>query len=221
MQIYNIAIVEDMPRALRSLLNDLDQFKEIKVVLTAENGKDYLEQLSALPEASHPQVVLMDVDMPYLGGIEAVKQSSELYKDIYYLMLTVSDDDDKLFEAIIAGAHGYLLKEETAQTIVNAIVEVLEQQGAPMSPRIARRTLKMLSEQAASKNVIPNPSVLLTEREVQILKSMVDGYDYKQIADLLFISPNTVRNHIANIYEKLHITSKSQAIKIAIKNNWI
>ncbi|MDQ7950162.1 MAG: response regulator transcription factor [Pedobacter sp.] len=216
---YKIAIVEDMPRALRSLLNDLTQFPEIEVVLTAANGDDYLSQLKALPKSHHPQVVIMDLDMPIMNGIEAVAISAELYPAINYIMLTVTEDDDKLFSAIRAGAHGYLLKEETAKTIVSSIKEVVDRLGSPMSPRIARKTLKLLTSVSLPKEEA-KPEKILSAREIEILKKLVDGNDYKEIAELLFISPNTVRNHIANIYEKLHVTSKAQAVKLAIKNNW-
>lgn len=218
--IYRIAIVEDMPRALRSLLNDLSQFSEIEVVLTADNGNDYLAQLKDLPAHRLPQVVLMDVDMPIMNGIEAVAASTQLYPAIQYIMLTVADDDDKLFNAIKAGAHGYLLKEETARTIVNSIKEVIDHLGSPMSPRIARKTLRLLTA-APTNSQERKPETLLSARETDILKQLVDGKDYKKIAEVLFISPNTVRNHIANIYDKLHITSRAQAVKLAIKNNWI
>jgi DNA-binding NarL/FixJ family response regulator len=218
--IYRIAIVEDMPRALRALLNDLSQFSEVEVVLTAENGDDYLAQLKTLPDGRLPQVVLMDVDMPVMNGIDAVAVSSQLYPTIQYVMLTVADDDDKLFNAIKAGAHGYLLKEETARTIVASIKEVVDRLGSPMSPRIARKTLRLLTG-SLTTNTEVKPETVLSARETDILKQLVDGKDYKEIATVLFISPNTVRNHIANIYEKLHITSRAQAVKLAIKNNWI
>lgn len=218
--IYRVAIVEDMSRALLALAQELGQFKELEIVLTAQNGQQYLAQLKELPVSRHPQVVLMDIDMPVMNGIDAVRQSSHLYEHICYIMLTVSDEDDKIFEAIRAGADGYLLKEEPAPVIVNAIREVMEKQGAPMSPRIARKTLKMLG-QPGKEETTADPASVLSDRETEILKGMVDGLDYKQIAQNLFISPHTVRNHISNIYEKLHISSKAQAVKLAIKNKWV
>lgn len=217
---YKIAIVEDMPRALRSLLNDLSTYEEIEVVLTATNGSDYLYQLKNLPLSSYPQVVLMDVDMPVMDGITAVGTSTKLYQSLLYIMLTVAEDDDKLFEAIKAGAHGYLLKEESTRTIVSAIKEAVDRLGAPMSPRIARKMLKILSTSSPAETEKQKKNAL-SIRELEILKKLVDGKDYKEIAEELFISPNTVRNHIANIYEKLHITCRAQAVKLAIINNWI
>ncbi|RYE42290.1 MAG: response regulator transcription factor [Sphingobacteriales bacterium] len=218
--VYRIAIVEDVPRALRSLMNDFNHFREVEVVLTAANGDDFLAQLKQLPTKNHPQVVLMDLDMPIINGIDAIKISSQLYTDLQYIMLTVVEDSDKLFEAIKAGAHGYLLKEESIQVIVSAIKEVVDKVGSPMSPRIARKTLQLLSQ---DRTATPNEPTYatLTTREIEILKLLGAGKENKEIADQLFISPNTVRNHIVNIYEKLHITSRSQAVKVAIKNNWV
>ena len=218
---YRIALVDDHPRILNQLTSELNFFSELQIVLTARNGEDYLRQLKVLPEAQHPHVVIMDIEMPVMGGIEAVRTSSLLYTSIQYIMFTVNDDDDKLFEAITAGAGGYLLKEERADILVSAIKEVIEKSGAPMSPSIARKTLKLLSRKP--EKVIPaSPTESsLSEREIDILKGIVSGMNYKQIADKLFLSPFTVRNHISNIYNKLHISSKAQAVKLALQNNWV
>lgn len=217
---YRIAVVDDKRMNIASLLHEITYSNEVDIVLTANNGKDYLEQMKNLPNSQHPLVVLMDIDMPEMNGIEAVKNSSILYPHIQYIMLTVFDDDDKLFQAIQAGANGYLLKEERGDTILKAIEEVLEKQGAPMSPAIARKALALLTKKQVATADTNNDS-RLSEREIDILKGMVNGLGYKEIATKLFISPHTVRNHIAKIYEKLHITSKSQAITLAIKNSWI
>src|SRR5690606_8402363 len=128
---------------------------------------------------------------------------------------------DKIFEAIKAGASGYLLKDESAQNIARAIHEVLEFGGAPMSPIIARKALNLLSKAP----VKPEPQegsdeYQLSSREMDILKLMVDGYDYKVVADKLSISPHTVRKHISNIYDKLHVCTKVDAVKIAIRKGW-
>lgn len=218
---YRLTIVDDKPHVLSSLTKELNYSGLVNIVFTASNGADYLDQLKHLPGINHPQVVLMDIDMPVMNGIEAVRNSSNLYPDIQYIMLTVFDDDDKLFEALRAGAHGYLLKEERADMILKAIEEIIEKKGAPMSPRIARKALKILVNETENRTIDAEISKAgLSEREIEILKNMVAGLDYKQIGEKLFISPNTVRNHITKIYDKLHITSKTQAIKLAIKNKW-
>lgn len=216
---YKIAIVDDSYQIIASLAEELIRTNQVEIVLKARNGEDYLLQLKNIPVNQHPQLVLMDIDMPVMNGIEAVRNSSVLYEPIKYIMLTVFDDDDKIFEAIKAGADGYLLKEEQPATIITAIKEVLEEQGAPMSPRIARKTLNLLANNY-SKNEKSVPTIL-TEREMEILKGLVDGLDFRQIAAHLFISPYTVRNHITKVYQKLHITSKTDAVKIAIQNKWV
>jgi len=219
---YQLAIVDDKPSVSNSLARELTNLDRAEIVFTATNGVDFLEQLKVLPLNKHPQVVLMDIDMPVMNGIEAVRNSHNLYPDIQYIMLTVFDDDDKLFEALKAGANGYLLKEERTDSIMQAIEEVIEKKGAPMSPRIARKTLQLLvnNTTAVTTNAEVDKSGL-TEREIEILKSMVAGLDYKEIGEKLFISPNTVRNHISKVYDKLHISSKTQAVKLAIKNRWV
>lgn len=217
---YKIALVDDQSRILDQLSNELNSSEMVDVVFTARNGADYLLQMKNLPAARHPQVVLMDIEMPVMGGIEAVLNSCALYKNIRYLMFTVSDDDDKLFDAIVAGAHGYLLKDEQADVILEAIKEIIEKEGSPMSPSIARKTLKLLLREPGKK--IKNDSVTndLSDKETKILKAMVTGLNYKQIGVELDLSPFTIRNHISKIYSKLHITSKAQAINLAINNKW-
>ena len=216
---YKIAIVDDKSQNRISLSEKINYSGEIEIVLTARNGNDFLEQLKKMPAGKHPQLVLMDIDMPEMNGIETVRNCHSLYSDIKYIMLTVFDDDDKLFDAIQAGADGYLLKEERVDMIVNAIKEVIEKQGAPMSPSIARKALNLLT--SAKREDTAEVNTTLSDREMDILKGLVKGLDYKKIAEELFISPFTVRTHISNIYEKLHVTSKIQAVKLAIKNRWV
>lgn len=219
---YRIAIVDDHAQVISALADEINFSGEVDLVFTARNGAEYLEKLKHLPMEQHPQVVLMDIDMPVMNGIEAVRNGKCLYANIQYIMLTVFDNDDKLFDAIRAGADGYLLKEEGEDVILHAIAEVIEKEGAPMSPRIARKTLKLLTgapaENTASEEQMRSA---LSEREFEILKGLVNGNDYKQIGINLSISPFTVRNHITKIYEKLHISSKGQAIKLALQNKWV
>jgi DNA-binding NarL/FixJ family response regulator len=140
-------------------------------------------------------------------------------------MLTIFDDDDKIFEAIKAGANGYLLKDEPVEKIKDAIRNLLYDNGAPMSPSIARKTLELLiNAKIDSKNNSINDNFVvdhnLTEREKEILKLLVEGLEYKEIAKITTTSPNTIRNHITNIYRKLHVTSKAQAIRLAMNKKW-
>ncbi|RYZ55164.1 MAG: response regulator transcription factor [Sphingobacteriales bacterium] len=219
---YKVALVDDRPQNLRSLSERLIYSGMAEITFTARNGQEYLERLMKLPPADHPEVTLMDIDMPVLDGIQTVKQACMIYPATRYIMLTVFDDDDKLFDAIKAGASGYLLKEESVEAIIVAIREVLEQAGAPMSPRIARKALQLLRLPPADnpETTAQDDDNTLSAREKDVLQELVNGLDYREIGIKLFISPHTVRKHIANIYTKLHVTSKSQAVKLALKNRW-
>lgn len=221
-EFIKLAIVDDKQTNRVSINERISSSHEFEVVFMAENGEDFLEKMKSCPGKNQPQLVLMDIDMPIMDGIETVKRANQIYPETKFLMITVFDDDDKIFEAIKAGASGYLLKDENSSAISNAIKEVLEFGGAPMSPRIARKAMNLLmnAKIEVSKDVKKEEDIELSSREMEILKLMVDGYDYKVAADKLFISPHTVRKHIANIYEKLHVCSKVDAVKIAIKKGW-
>jgi DNA-binding NarL/FixJ family response regulator len=183
----------------------------------AANGEDFLEQMKT--STPKPDVVLMDIDMPIMNGIEAVNIAAELYPETRFIMLTVFDDDEKIFDAIKAGAIGYLLKDETIDRIITAVKEIIAFGGSPMSPRIARKALQLLMQ--AKVEFKKEEETNLSEREMDILKGLVQGLDYKSVAEKLFISPHTVRTHITNIYKKLHVSSKTQAVMLAVKNNWV
>ncbi len=215
----SIAIVDDKQPNRASLKERIIRTGEIEVVFTAANGEDFLNEMKNLPADKRPKVTLMDIDMPVMNGIDAVSHATELFPETQFLMLTVFDDDDKIFEAIRAGAVGYFLKDEKVETLIEGIKEVQDSGGAPMSPRIARKALQLLMNSKVDKPQKEDDHNL-SDREMEILKLMVEGYDYKEVADKLFISPHTVRKHIANIYKKLHVTSKVQAVKLAMKKRW-
>lgn len=218
-----IALVDDNPVNRNNFVQKASQFSDIELSLVATNGHEFLEMLKGLPLQQLPLIVFMDIQMPGLNGIDTIKMAKAIYDNIHFIVLTVFEDDDTIFEAIQAGASGYLLKHESHHTIREAIKEVLEFGGAPMSPAIARKTLRLLG-QRKNNLVQTNSSViesLLTDREREVLQHMVNGYDAKRIAEITNISTLTVRKHIANIYTKLHVNSKAQIITMAHKNNWV
>jgi DNA-binding NarL/FixJ family response regulator len=218
-----IAIVDDKKTIRNALQERFEVLENYKVLFTAENGKDFLEKMIVARKAITPDVILMDIDMPIMTGIEAVQKAKEIYPQTKFLMLTIFDEDDKIFDAIKAGANGYLLKDEPLEKIKEAIRNLLDDNGAPMSPSIARKALELLMHAKVS---LPNNSGTeennynLTDREKEILKHLVNGLEYKEIAEIAGISPNTIRNHITNIYKKLHVTSKAQVIRMVINKKW-
>lgn len=220
-----IAIVDDKLYLRNSLKEKLASVEnDIDVVMEANNGVDFLSKMKNLK--SKLNVVLMDIEMDEMNGIETVQIAAPLYTDVKFIMLTVIDDEEKIFNAIKAGAHGYLLKEESAQNIIESIYQVYQDEGAPMSPGIARkawRWLTSLKEQPVSQlGEAPNTGhETLSEREKEILKCNMEGKEYAQIAEQLFLSKHTVRQHMKNIYRKLHVSSKVEALQISLKNKWI
>ena len=217
-----LALVEDNPLNRKTFQQKVQQYSNWKIVFVATNGDECLQELKGLPTNNLPQIIFMDIEMPGLNGIQTIAAGKTLYPQIHFLVLSAFDDEDKIFEAIKAGASGYLLKHESADALQNAISNLLEYEGAPMSPAIARKALSLLSK-APDKNNIHNVHALpetLSEREKEILQHTVSGLDAKRISDMLFISVFTVRKHIANIYEKLHVQSKAQIIKLAHNSKW-
>jgi DNA-binding NarL/FixJ family response regulator len=195
----------------------------MQLVFIAFDGNDCLEQLKGLPHDKLPQVIFMDLEMPGLDGIETIRMAKSLYPPIHFIVLTVFDDEEKIFEAIKAGASGYLLKHEPASILHEAVVNVLDFGGAPMSPAIARKALKLLSTGASFSGTDHNHDFpeSITEREKEILRFTINGWDAKRISAELNVSVLTIRKHIANIYNKLHVNSKAQVISLAHKNKWV
>lgn len=214
----SIAIVDDKVQNRVSLAEKIRCTKEIEVLFTASNGEDFLHQMKQ--RKIFPQAVLMDIEMPVVNGIDAVSIGAALYPATKFIMLTVFDDEDKIFEAIRAGASGYLLKDDKVDTIIQSIIELIEEGGAPMSPGIARKALVLLSKANVPAEKPNDDHMNLSDREMEVLKLLVEGYDFRNTAEKLFISPHTVRKHIGKIYEKLHVNSKAQVINLALKKRW-
>lgn len=219
---FTIALCEDNCVNRNTFLQKIQLLGNMQLIFSAINGHECLEALKGMPRSKLPQVIFMDLEMPALNGIDTIRIAKTLYPSVHFIVLTVFDDDEKIFEAIKAGASGYLLKQEPAGILQEAVMNVLEYGGAPMSPAIARKSLQLMSKAtlpgtAVKINKIPP---MITSREEEILKFMVKGWDAKRISAELSISVLTVRKHIANIYEKLHVQSKAEIINMAHQQKW-
>lgn len=205
-----VAIVEDQ-RGLRdglaALIGDTPGY-----LLVGSFGS--MEDALASVDENPPDVLLADVGLPGMSGIEGVRRLKARFPALQILMLTVHADNDNVFEAICAGASGYLLKDTPPAKLLDALVEV-RQGGAPMSPEVARKVVEMFQRVAPPP---PAASHGLSPREVEVLRLLADGHVYKTAAAQLGLSVDTVRFHIRNIYEKLHVHSKSEAVVAALRH---
>lgn len=209
MKEIRIAIFEDN----RSLREGLFNLLESSDGFTCAGAFAHCERVVENIAETQPDVILMDIELPVINGIEAVRLVREKYPDVKILMETIFEEDDKIFQSICNGAQGYILKNTPPEEILGAIREIYEG-GAPMSPVIASKVLRMFKNNLA---VGRNDSFQLSVREKEILKCLVDGMSYKLIANACFISDDTVNGHIKNIYKKLQVHSKSEAVVKAIR----
>jgi DNA-binding NarL/FixJ family response regulator len=207
-----IAIFDDNRNIRDSISMLLNTEKDFKVVGSFANVLNSLRDV----ESCQPDVILMDIEMPGMSGIEAVKTIKSRFPDIQILMQTVFEDDDRVFDSICAGASGYILKNFLNTKLIDFIKE-LQFGGSPMSPSIARKVLMRMQQVQQDLRPEQPQDYQLTKREKEVLACVVNGLSYKMIADQLFISYETVRTHIKNIYEKLHVVSLSQAVSKAMK----
>ena len=213
-----ICIAEDNYFLTKAIREKLSFFNDISVKFHANNGA---ELIGKLEENHNIDVILMDIQMPEMDGIKATELVKIKYPQIKVIMLTVVDDDECIFKAIKAGANGYLLKEINAENLYKSIIEVTKG-GAPMTPSIALKTLNLLrNPDFPSSKVNEISEIKLTKRETEILIQLSKGLNYNSISDNLIISPSTVRKHIENIYKKLQVHSKIEAVMKAKKRNLI
>lgn len=217
MSAIHVAIVEDNNALIRIIKEKLSFFPDISIPFTASDG---LECLNKLKLGIKVDLILMDIEMPIMGGIETTKNIVSSYPDIKILMLTVFDDDDHLFQAICSGAKGYLLKEVNPEDLHRGITQIMGG-GAAMSPSIALKTIHLLQAANTKQSNVSKDFFSLTPREIEILHHLASGAPYTIIAKSLFISPSTVRKHIENIYSKLQVHSKTEAVLLAKKNQLI
>ena len=198
-----LAIVEDNTALRQSLEQLFNRTSNMKCVASLNNLLNVVSEF----QKNQPDIVLMDIGLPSINGIEGVRTVKSNFENIQVIMFTVFEDDEKIFEAIRSGASGYLLKKTPPEEILDAINELYEG-GAPISPSIARKVIQAF--QVKPSSVLEDYQ--LTSREKEILYALVDGLSYKKIAEKYFVSIHTVRSHISSIYEKLHVNSKSQAV---------
>lgn len=214
-----VAIVDDKASNRRVLEEKLLGNEMFSVTFKGANGEEFLEAMRDIKDDERPDIAIMDLEMPVLDGVATIATASALYPAIKFVVLTVFDDDDKIFKAIKSGACGYLLKEESSSTITDMVLNLWENGAGPISPSIAYKILQMIQNNSGEKRIkdhLPGEDFfLLSEREKEILQLTCKGYDYKEIASQVYVSPNTVKKHISNIYYKLHVSSKAQAMRIA------
>lgn len=203
-----VAIIEDNNTLRRSLSNLINQAGGMQCVAALGNLFNVVSEM----RKSLPDIVLMDIGLPNISGIEGVRTVKENFEDIQMLMFTVFEDDEKIFDAIKGGASGYILKKSSPDEIIEAI-RSLNFGGAPMSANIARKVIESFQHAAFH----PKEDFQLTTRETEILHSLVEGMSYKKLAEKYFISISTVRTHIRHIYEKLHVNTKAQAVAKVLK----
>ena len=202
-----IVLAEDQPKARAVTQLKLASFEEFDCIATFPDGQ---ETLSFFQKKSEADVILMDIQMPNLNGIEATRQIKKIRPNVKVIMLTVFDHDKSVFEAILAGADGYLLKDVSPEKLREGILQIMEG-GASMTPSIAAKALSFL------RGATPDPEThdleKLTARETEVLQHLATGATYAEIAETLFLSKGTIRKHVENTYRKLRVNNKIQAIE--------
>ncbi|MEP7254900.1 MAG: response regulator transcription factor [Ferruginibacter sp.] len=215
-----IAIIDDKASNRNILKDKLLRHGHFEVTVTAEDGKDFLQKMKYLAIDKLPDVALMDLEMPNMDGVDAIAAGSSFFPSMKFVVLTIFDDEDKIFKAIKAGAFGYLLKDESAENITETLWQMHESGVGPVSPGIAHKILQLVQKNELTLVQKPGASnnkifFDLTEREREILQLLVDGLSYKEIGTRLNISANTAKKHVINIYNKLHVNSRAQALHLA------
>jgi len=216
-----VAIVEDHDIFRKRLMELLGFYEELDLVFTADSGEMCIKFIEEMENEKIPDVILMDIELPGISGIETTFQVKEKVKDIDIIMFTVFEDDERLFESIQVGATGYLLKDTPIDIVVSSLKEVREG-GSPITPSIARKLMGMVSKPEnktqEETDLVPFD---LSPAELRILEQVIDGKSNKEIAEKVFLSPWTVKTHIKNIYKKMHVNSRAAAVRLAMKRDMI
>ena len=202
-------MVEDLEEVRNGMASLLTLDERFEMLATFANA----EKAAAELPSWQPDIIIMDINLPGMNGIECIKKVKPLCPQSQFIMFTIYEDDEKVFEALTAGASGYLLKKTPLSKITDALLE-LHSGGSPMSTQIARKVISRLQNNKPSQEI-----KVLTVRENEVLQLLAKGLLYKEIADKLAISPDTVRQHIHHIYEKLHVQNRTEAINKAYGRN--
>lgn len=210
---YKVAVFDDNIARREGLQLLIDAMDQMQCVGIYPDCTDVVHRL----KSNMPNVVLMDINMPNVDGIEGLKRIKNAYPEIKVIMQTIFEEEGKILEAICAGADGYIIKQKSPMKLIDGITEVMEG-GAPMTPSVAFKVLKLFSDNKKSK---PVSNDFLTSREKEILNLLVDGFSYKMIASECNISYATVNKHISNIYSKLQVNSVAAAVSKALKEGLV
>ena len=215
-----VAIIDDKASNRNILKDKLLRQGHFIITLVAEDGEDFLQKMKSLPSEKIPDVALMDLEMPNMDGVDAIAAGSALFPSVKFVVLSIFDDEEKIFKAIKAGAFGYLLKDESAENITDVLWQMHESGAGPISPGIAHKILQLVQNnvitlQQKTGDTGTKTFFDLTSREREILQLLVEGLSYKEIGNHLDISANTAKKHVINIYNKLHVNSRAQALHLA------
>ncbi|MDP4108115.1 MAG: response regulator transcription factor [Bacillota bacterium] len=223
-----IAIIDDHQLFREGVKRILEFEKTFQVVAEGDDGSEALK----IVEESQPDVVIMDINMPHMNGVEATKELVEHYPDAKVIILSIHDDENYVMHALQTGASGYLLKEMDADALIEA-VRVVAEGGSYLHPKVTHSLVneyrRLTANPSGGSGVYSNlhtieirrPLHLLTRRECEVLQMLADGKSNRGIGEALFISEKTVKNHVSNILQKMNVNDRTQAVVVAIKNGWV
>lgn len=220
-----IVIIDDHQLFREGVKRILEFEKSFQVVAEADDGSEALE----LVKTYNPDVVIMDINMPQMNGIEATRELVERFPDTKVIILSIHDDENYVTHALQTGAQGYLLKEMDADALIDA-VRIVAEGGSYLHPKVTHNLVneyrRLTSGVARGGSYLPmreirRPLHLLTRRECEVLQMLADGKSNRGIGEALFISEKTVKNHVSNILQKMNVNDRTQAVVVAIKNGWV